>query len=99
MQEVDHQVPAGKLQQARQGGFDEPVIVADIEIERARAEHHVERFGLERLRLVEVEQVGAVELVSLVASAGLHLESMTGDFLDLSLNPDIESQVVVATKP
>ena len=44
-------------------------------------------------------QIFPDELRALLAVAGFELESHTGDFLGLSLNRDVEVQVVVARKP
>lgn len=44
-------------------------------------------------------QIFPEELRMLVGVAGLKLESHTGDFLDLSLNEDIEAQALIARKP
>ena len=44
-------------------------------------------------------QIWPEEIRALLDMTGFELESLTGDFLDLSLNPDVESQVVVATRP
>jgi ubiquinone/menaquinone biosynthesis C-methylase UbiE len=53
------------------------------------------------LKLVHLahRQIFPEEIRSLLAHAGFRLESLTGDFLDLTLNKDVESQVVVAVKP
>jgi hypothetical protein len=53
------------------------------------------------MRLVHLahRQIFPEEIRALVAHAGLRLESLTGDFLDLTLSKDVESQVVVAVKP
>jgi ubiquinone/menaquinone biosynthesis C-methylase UbiE len=52
------------------------------------------------VRLVHLahRQIFPEELRALLAIAGFHLESLTGDFLDLGVNEDVESQVVVAVK-
>lgn len=44
-------------------------------------------------------QIFPEEVRALLSWAGFELESQTGDFLDLTLNRDVEVQVVVARKP
>lgn len=44
-------------------------------------------------------QIFPQELRLLVHAAGFELESLTGDFVGIGLNADVESQVVVAKKP
>ena len=44
-------------------------------------------------------QIFPEEIRALLSWAGFEIESQTGDFLDLSLNRDVEVQVVVARKP
>lgn len=52
------------------------------------------------LRLVHLahRQIFPEEIRALLAQAGFRLESLTGDFLDLTLDKEVESQVVVAHK-
>jgi ubiquinone/menaquinone biosynthesis C-methylase UbiE len=52
-------------------------------------------------RLVNLahRQVFPEEIRALLTASGFVLESLTGDFLDLTLSKDVESQVVLATKP
>jgi ubiquinone/menaquinone biosynthesis C-methylase UbiE len=52
-------------------------------------------------RLVHLahRQIFPEELRLLVATAGLELESHTGDFEGVALGPGVQSQVVIATKP
>ncbi len=83
--------------------YDFETQVCHIRIYYDRAPTRPGRFKAPRkpLRLVHLahRQIFPEEIRALLAGAGFHLESLTGDFLDLTLNKDVESQVVVATKP
>jgi ubiquinone/menaquinone biosynthesis C-methylase UbiE len=82
--------------------YDFETQVCHVRIFYDRAPSRGGRFKPPRkpLRLVHLahRQIFPEEIRNLLASAGFHLESLTGDFLDLTLSKDVESQVVVAVK-
>lgn len=83
--------------------YDHETQVCHIRIFYDKAPTRGGRFKPPRkpLKLVRLahRQIFPEEIRALLEVTGFELESLTGDFLDLSLNPDIESQVVVATRP
>jgi SAM-dependent methyltransferase len=59
------------------------------------------RPGVEHVETVHLahRQIFPEELRALLGITGFEIENHSGNFLDLALNPDVEVQVVVCTKP
>jgi SAM-dependent methyltransferase len=99
--EFEHPRTGEKLIYSTNHEYDPETQICHIRIYYDESHGGRLRAGVEPLETVHLahRQIFPEELRMLLGVAGFEIESHTGDFLDLSLNHDVEVQAVVCRKP